>query len=142
MTNFSKADLAPYISELEAAVSAALGAGVELSFDDRSNNTPFDLHGFDTRLALTLGIETPDDYAQRKAEQEGLAMPVAPVDEHSFARKLVSLLGKGWEWSVSSDSNHATVFRLGAKPAKFTIKGDGPVALRFAALFALSESCK
>jgi hypothetical protein len=106
-----------------------------------SRATPaFDLHGFDTDLATALGVETPDNYAQRKAEDEGLAIPLGPLDQYSMGRKLVSLLGPDWTWSLTDTGGVAQAQVWNTKTGtRFEADGTGPVSLRSAALIALEE---
>lgn len=104
----------------------------------KSADIGFDLHGFDTRLAEAFEFETPNDYAQRKAEAEGLAMPVSPLDDYSVGRKLVSMLGSGWTWTVADSGTSSLASVLGTEVGFIENHQIGPVALRIAALDALA----
>lgn len=129
-----KDKLAIFAEELAQAYFSEDG---DQPFDKQLAMVDFDLHGFDERLCEALGIETPDQYAQRKAEEEGLVMPLAQIEPFSLGRKLVSMLGDGWTWHVAMEglTSTAEVWCEGKEP--FTATGQGHVALRKAALAAL-----
>ena len=130
-----KNELADLAAELR---DAYFSHDAHLPFDEQQSMTVFDLRGFDTRLAIALGIETPDDYAQRKAEEEDLAMPVSPLDPYSVGRKLVSMLGAGWTWTVADSGTSSLASVLGTEVGFIENHLIGPVALRIAALDALA----
>lgn len=126
---------------LLALAAEIASARVRGAFDE--DWTPFDLTGFDNRTAALLGIETPAEYAQRKAEEAGLAAAVGPVDGHSFARKLVALLGPDWTWSASDDGAFGTalVWLISKPDVRVSARGqNSEFALRQAALTALANA--
>lgn len=131
-----KDKLAIFADELAQAYFSEDG---DQPFDKQLAMVDFDLHGFDARLCSAMGIESPDQYAQRKAEEEGLAMPVAQIDPFSLGRKLVALLGYGWTWRATMEGLDSTteVWCENKKMQPFAANGQGHVALRKAALAAL-----
>lgn len=134
-----KAEYKAFAEEAKAAMPAQFDA------ESGSATPPFDIHDFDTRLAVALGIETPDAYAQRKAEEEGPGHPVKQPDGYSLGRKLVAMLGdkdgSTWTWSAIDNFDHgvAAVWREGDEANKVEVTTNVPeMALRAAALDALA----
>lgn len=79
----------------------------------------FDKHGNLEKLARFLKIETPDEYAKRKSDEDG-SPDVFRVDDYSFARKMVAILGDGWLWSVVDE--HSKGKAVVWHPDKPTVK--------------------
>ena len=131
-----KNNVSAFTAELREAYFSDDG---DMPFDEQKAVTDFDLRDLDFRLASVLGIETPDDYAQRKAEEEDLALPVSPLDDYSMGRKLVAMLGSDWTWQINDTGIEATAMVLCEDNSFFATHKNGPVALRIAALSAMDE---
>lgn len=131
-----KDELANFAAELREAY---VSHDSHLPFDEQQSFSDFDLHGFDWRLAIALGVETPADYAQRKAEEDLLAVPVSPLDDYSMGRKLVKMLGPEWTWQMNDNGIEATAMVLCEDNSFFATHRNGPIALRIAALSAMDE---